>query len=634
MIPPKAPGKGKSMFAAGAAMLGALSAQAGTPLPAPASVAPVLSRDPAKLPPELPRGFELPDDHDPLADGILMDHQKEWLEDKSDLKLGEKGRRTGITYAEALDDTIIAASARSAGGDNVFYIGDTKDKGREFIGYVAHFARVVAEELVDVEEFLFEDEREDGTSKFISAYRVTFASGFRVEALSSRPENIRGLQGVVVIDEAAFHKDVRAVMDAVNALLIWGGRIRIISTHNGVLNPFNELIREAKAGKVPYSLHFIPFQKAVDNGLFRRVCLTRGKPWSQEAQDAWEKLIRGAYGTRTAQMAQELDAIPADAEGAALSRVVIERASATGIPVIRWQLPDAYKEAPPAERARIRDEFLRSKLRPILDKLAPNRRHDFGMDFARSGDASVLIVTSIEQDLVRRWQLVVELRNVPFETQRDVVFYIGDALPRFGHGAFDATGNGAYLAEVSRQRWGQRISEIKLSQEWYRLNSPAYIEAFGDPTNVVIAADDDIVRDHQALQFVGGVIKVPDDMRYKGADGLERHGDAGIAGIIAWYASRQNAAEYGYEPVRIARPNPFAAATDDGWDGDDEESRPWWKPPLGSALRRSIWVERLRGVRSAIAACAMRCSALHPGSALSGLLTPSKSILICQEQWA
>jgi phage FluMu gp28-like protein len=86
----------------------------------------------------------------------------------------------------------------------VFYIGDTKDKGREFIGYVAHFAKTVAKELAEVEEFLFEDEREDGTSKFISAFRVTFASGFRVEALS-RPENIRGLQGVVVIDEAAFH---------------------------------------------------------------------------------------------------------------------------------------------------------------------------------------------------------------------------------------------------------------------------------------------------------------------------------------------------------------------------------------------------------------------------------------------
>lgn len=579
---PKPLNKGKSMFAAGAAMLGALSAQAGTPLPAPAPIAPVLSRDPAQLPPELPRGFELPADHDPLADGILMLHQKEWLEDQSDLKLGEKGRRTGITYAEALDDTIIASSARSAGGDNVFYIGDTKDKGREFIGYVAHFAKIVAKELVEVEEFLFEDQLEDGSSKFISAYRVKFASGFRVEALSSRPENIRGLQGVVVIDEAAFHKDVRAVLDAVNALLIWGGRIRVISTHNGVLNPFNDLIREAKDKKVPFSLHFIPFQKAVDNGLYKRVCLMRGKEWTQEGEREWEARIRGAYGVRTAQMQQELDAIPADAQGSALARVMIESRSDRSIPVIRWELPDSFKGASPDERKATTQKFLREKVRPVLDKLDPARRHDFGMDFARSGDGSALIVNELSQDLIRRGRVVIELRNVPYETQRDVVFYVGEALPRFGHGAFDATGNGAYLAEVSRQKWGERVSEIKLSQEWYRANSPPYIEAFGDGT-IIVAGDDDIIRDHQALQFVNGIIKVPDDMRYKGADGLERHGDAAVAGILAWYASRQGAADYGYEPVRAA-PRDLDGPDADSWDGGDAP-RDWWRPPLGTRFR-------------------------------------------------
>ena len=76
--------------------IAALAAQASAP-------APVMTRDPTHLPAALPRGAELPADHDPLADGILMLHQLEWLEDKSDLKLGEKGRRCGITYAEALD---------------------------------------------------------------------------------------------------------------------------------------------------------------------------------------------------------------------------------------------------------------------------------------------------------------------------------------------------------------------------------------------------------------------------------------------------------------------------------------------------------------------------------------------------
>ena len=545
------------------------------------TAAPVLAREEAKLPGELPRGAEIPDDLDPLADGVLMQHQIDWLEDDSDLKIAEKGRRTGITFAEALYDTLIAAAARSAGGDNVFYIGDTKDKGREFIGYVAHFAKIVAGELVEIEEFLFEDKREDGSSKFISAFRIFFASGYRVEALSSRPENIRGLQGVVVIDEAAFHDNVREVIDAVNALLIWGGRIRVISTHNGVLNPFNELIREAKAGKNRFKVHFIPFAAAVTNGLFKRVCLMRGKEWSPEAEAEWEANIRGAYGTRTAQMRQELDAIPADATGAALTRVVIEQVTDSAIPVIRYHLPDEFKAAPPKLREAMVAEWCRTTLKPHLDALDPRRRHDFGFDFARTGDGSVMIVNELGQDLVRRGKLTIELRNVPFEAQRDILFYVGARLPRLGHGALDATGNGAYLAEVAAQKWGARISEIKLSQEWYRENGTPYVEAFGDRT-VTIAADDDIVRDHQALQYVNGVVKVPDDMRYQGADGFMRHGDAGIAGMLAWYASRQGAVSYGYEPVK---PQGSARSFWTAEDDDELGERDPFRSPLGASLR-------------------------------------------------
>ena len=164
------------------------------------------------------------------------------------------------------------------------------------------------------------------------------------------------------------------------------------------------------------------------------------------------------------------------------------------------------------------------------------------------------------------------MRNVPFEIQRDVLFYIGERLPRFGHAAFDATGNGAYVAEVCRQKFGERVSEIKLSVEWYRVNGAPYVEAFGDRT-LTLAGDEDVVRDHQALQYVGGVVKVPDDMRYKGEDGLTRHGDTAIAGMLAWFASRQGAAEYGYEPVTAAAASPFA-------DGAGE-LRDWWRAPLG-----------------------------------------------------
>ncbi len=537
---------------------------------------PVLSRDPNDLPAALPTGAEIPADLDPLADGILMDHQKTWLEDTSDLKICEKGRRTGITFAEMLGCTLISAAQGKAGGMNCFYIGDTKDKGREAIGYVAHFAKTIAGELGQIEEFLFEDKQPDGTTKHISAYRVRFASGYRVEALSSNPANIRGLQGTVVIDEAAFHKDVREVIDAVNAMLIWGGKVRIISTHNGQLNPFNELIREARAGKNGYTVHKYTFHDAVRNGLFKRVCLMKGETWSQEAQDAWEATIRSSYGARTGAMAQELDAIPTEMQGAALTRVQIENCMKQGLPFLRLVKDDAFKNAPPEVRQRDVEEWCETRLKPVLKGLNEDRMHVLGEDFARNGDATDIVVLEIGEDLVRRCPFIVEMRNVPFDQQRQVFFYIGDNLPRFVKGAVDKTGNGAYLAEVAAQRYGSRIIEVSFSRSWYETEMPPYIDAFTDKS-IELPKHEDVLRDHQALQLVDGLIRVPRDFRFKGSDGLDRHGDSAVGGALAYFASRSEYREYDYEPVKV---------TPGGLDGDmadeAEDQRDWWEPPIGT----------------------------------------------------
>jgi hypothetical protein len=115
---------------------------------------------------ELPASVrEIPQDYDPLAEGVFMKHQAGWVKQihEHPLNLCEKGRRTGITFATALDDAITASSQRSAGGDNCYYIGDTKEKGLEYIGYAAHMAKVMASAMAEgwqgIEVFLFEDQQ-------------------------------------------------------------------------------------------------------------------------------------------------------------------------------------------------------------------------------------------------------------------------------------------------------------------------------------------------------------------------------------------------------------------------------------------------------------------------------------------
>ena len=496
---------------------------------------------------DLPASVQaIPEGHDPLADGILMKHQIEWIEDKSDLKLMEKGRRTGITYAEALDDTITAATRRSDGGDNVFYIGDTKDKGLEFIGYCAHFARVVAKEMVDIEEFLFEDKRGDGESKFITAYRIRFASGFKIEALSSRPENIRGLQGIVVIDEAAFHADVRVVIRACNALIIWGGKIRIISTHNGAENAFAELIADAKAGRYPYSLHRVTFDDAVANGLYERVCLVKGWTPGEEGKRQWHDRVLGTYGTDTEGRDEELFCIAREGEGIYFPLSLLEKCARPGIAVVRWEMPSSFAAEPDHIRQAEARDWCDEYLSPVLSNLDPALMSYFGEDFGRSGDLTDIWPYQIDQNMTRQTPFVSELRNIPYREQELILFYIVDRLPRFMAGALDASGNGHYLAERAMQRYGAgRIEEVKLSQDWYRQNMPVYKAAFEDG-DVEIPKDKDIISDHRSVRMVKGIAKVPDNARSKGTDGKQRHGDSAIAGALAFYASRMEVAPIAY----------------------------------------------------------------------------------------
>lgn len=477
---------------------------------------------------DLPTVNDVPETIDPFKDGMLMAHQLDWIEDKAPLKIAEKCRRSGFTFAEALDDTITAATARGEGGSNVFYIGDTQEKGREFIAYCAAFARGVAGWDGAVEEFLFKDQNPDtGETREISAFRIQFASGYRIAALSSRPENIRGLQGVVVIDEAAFHRDVGEVIDAAIALLIWGGRIRIISTHNGKLNPFNELVTRTQAGKTNYSLHRITFEGVIANGLYDRVkAINPDVP----PLEKWAATIREAY-VDEARMREELDAIPRDAEGSALSRVQVEACKDAAIPVLRLAKKDEFKLASELARAAEIAAWIREHLKPIMDGIDINRRTVIGGDIARRGHGAVFWIAQIGAGLRREAVAVLELRNLPFANMRQILFYVLANAGRRWRASLDASGLGMQMAEEAALKFGPRVSEETFSIDWYRTHGAALVTSVEDEA-MTVPADDDIITDICALAWINGVVKIPDKHETIGADGGKRHADAAIAAML------------------------------------------------------------------------------------------------------
>lgn len=510
-----------------------------------------------------PRAREIPFGFNPIADGVLMAHQIECLSIDVSILAIPKGRRTGITFAWGLNSVLIAGAQKLAGGNNVFYIGDTKEKGLEFIGYVAKFARVIAEQQSEdvsaIEEFLFDDQDENGNTRQITAYRVRFASGFQVTALSSRPANIRGLQGVVIIDEAAFHQDVQGVLDAATALLIWGGRIIVISSQNGKKNPFNQLCLDIEAGLYGdnAAVLTITFDDAVANGLYERVCMMKGEEATIEGKQAWYSMIRNAYGPRKAAMREELDAIPRDGTGICLPGVWIERAMPEERPVARLVLDDDFVRLSEREREAWGWAWIAENLDPLLADLEPGLRHVFGMDFARHRHFSALVPMAITQTLKREVPFVVELNNVPSALQQQILFYFVERLPRQSGGAIDATGPGMVLAEYTADRFGRpRIHEVTLSRSWYGQWMPKYISLFED-SMISMPRDENLAQDHRAIETIEGVPMIASLARKDLKDPeLVRHGDSAIAGCLAQFASLNLAAEIEFQstgPRAISR---------------------------------------------------------------------------------
>ncbi len=250
---------------------------------------------------------------------VLLRYQQQVLREVSHAALIviEKSRRIGLTWALAAHAVTAASARKNAGGKDVLYISYSHEMTREFIDACAMWAKAFMHVVSDTSEFLFDDQdpEKPGDTRAIKAFRISFASGFEIVALSSAPRSIRGKQGLVILDEAAFVDNLAELLKAALALLMWGGQVVIVSTHDGVDNPFNLLLDDIRTGKRRGATMRITFADAIADGLYERVCLMTGKEATPEGKREWEDGIRASYGEDAD---EELDCIPKTGSGAFL----------------------------------------------------------------------------------------------------------------------------------------------------------------------------------------------------------------------------------------------------------------------------------------------------------------------------
>ena len=490
-----------------------------------------------------------------VPEHVLLPYQRRWIEDASAVKVWEKSRRIGASYVEALDSVLNAAPSRGAGGQSTYYLSYNKDMTRQFIRDCAFWAKQLNIAARELDELVLGDEDKD-----ITVYRIRFASEYEIWGMPSEPRSLRSKQGRVVIDEAAFVDDLDAVLKAALALLMWGGCVRVLSTHDGDDNRFNELIREIREGRKNYALHRTTIDEAIREGLYRRIALVRGIGWSPESEREWRQSLFAEYG---AAAGEELLCIPARAGRAYFSRSLLDSVATGDCPVIRDTAPDDFMWQEQGARERVVDRWFEDEVRPILEAIEGPVY--VGEDFGRSGDLTVLWVYELRSEREIRTAVVVELRNWPFSAQWQAIRLLLDGLAAFSGAAFDARGNGQQSAEYAAQEWPGYVEQVMLARAWYAAHIPP-LRARMEDGEITLPADEAIAGDFRSIGLVHGIPLVLDRT---GGVRAQRHGDAAIAAALGLFALTQDQgagpAEYAYTPVRTD--NPFAPGREaDRWD--------------------------------------------------------------------
>ena len=357
----------------------------------------------------------------PAKDAFLLPYQAAWVQDRSLMKIMEKSRRIGISYASAYEDV----RRHSLKENRLQTWVSSRDEltARQYVRDCMAFAKVLHAAAEDVGEKVLTDDQ--GRSHTVHV--ISFANGQPLHSLSSNPDAFAGRGGFVKLDEFALRKDPGLVFAIAGPTIDWGGALAIISTHRGSGNYFNTLIREIKEKGNPkrFSHHRVTLQDALDQGFLHKLQskLPDGDPrLDMDEAEYFDYQRSRARDQET--FLQEYMCVPADDAGAFLEYGLIDAC--------------CYKEGEAWEYS--------------LETAAKCGNPIFaGVDIGRHHDLTSLII--IEQvagmNLIRKR---IDLAKMQFSTQESVLYPWFEIARRV---CIDRTGLGMQFAERAEQRFGK-----------------------------------------------------------------------------------------------------------------------------------------------------------------------------------
>lgn len=420
----------------------------------------------------------------PKSDALLLPYQANWVRDDSRLKLAEKSRQIGWTWATAYG--IVRRKARKGATLDAWISSRDDIQARLFLEDAKSFAAILDKGAQDLGERAIDDRGN-------TAYTLQFAAGPRAHSMSSNPDAQAGKRGDRVLDEFALHPDPRKLYSIAYPGITWGGSMEIFSTHRGTQNFFNELVQEIRHKGNPkgFGFHRVTLQDALDQGfLFKLQSKLPADDPRQEMDEAeYFDFIRHGAADEESFM-EEYMCVPSDDASAFLSYDLIQGCEYPA--GTDWETD-------------------------LLDCKNPLY---VGVDVGRDHDLTVIAVGEKFAGTVYLRRLVC-LRNETFDAQESELYPIL-ALPQVRRCRIDNTGIGRQFSERAQNRFGTyKVEPITFTAQAKEEMAYPLRAAFEDKT-VRIPGDPKLRAD---LRAVKKVTTTSGNIRFAADRGKNGHAD-------------------------------------------------------------------------------------------------------------
>jgi phage FluMu gp28-like protein len=196
---------------------------------------------------------------------FFLPYQERWIRDTSRLKIMEKSRQIGITWAAAY--RLVRQHAHHRQRLDSWVASRDEASAKLFLEDCKLFRNILHVAAHNLGRSLLIDNGRDST------YALRFSNHTQIYSLSSNPDTQAGKRGTRVLDEFALHPQADQLYSIAYPGITWGGQLEIISTHRDADHLFHRLIQEILHNGNPknFSHHRVTLEDALQQGILSRI---------------------------------------------------------------------------------------------------------------------------------------------------------------------------------------------------------------------------------------------------------------------------------------------------------------------------------------------------------------------------